>query len=97
MRRILSEDGPALLQYRAEDDADWPAWAVLSTDEVLRRLSSLRSELMGVAGRFTSAELARTGIHSRFGPMPLTLWIEFFLLHEAHHLYTILKRARGAD
>jgi uncharacterized damage-inducible protein DinB len=97
VRRILSEDGPALPQYRAEDDAEWPAWAALSTDEVLRRLSSLRSELVGMAARFTPAELARTGVHSRFGPMPLPLWIEFFLLHEAHHLYTILKRARGAD
>lgn len=97
VRRIRSEDGPALPQYRAEDDADWPAWAALSTDEVLRRLSALRSELMALAGGFTPADLARTGIHSRFGPMPLTLWIEFFLLHEAHHLYTILKRVRGAD
>jgi uncharacterized damage-inducible protein DinB len=97
VRRILSEDGPALPQYRAEDDADWPAWAALSTDEVRRRLAMLRSELVGVVGRFTPVELARTGIHARFGPMPLTLWIEFFLLHEAHHLYTILKRVRGAD
>jgi hypothetical protein len=29
--------------------------------------------------------------------MPLALWIEFFLVHEAHHLYTILRRVRGAD
>jgi uncharacterized damage-inducible protein DinB len=97
VRRILSEEGPALPQYRAEDDADWPARAELSTDEVRRRLSALRSELVAVAGRFTPAELARTGIHSRFGPMPLTLWIEFFLLHEAHHLYAILKLARGGE
>jgi uncharacterized damage-inducible protein DinB len=97
VRRILSEDGPALLQYRAEDDPEWPAWAALYTDEVLRRLVSLRSELLRMVGGFTPADLARTGVHSRFGAMPLTLWIEFFLLHEAHHLYTILKRARGGD
>jgi RimJ/RimL family protein N-acetyltransferase/uncharacterized damage-inducible protein DinB len=97
VQRILAENAPAIPQYRAEEDADWPAWAALSTDEVRQRLTVLRSDLVGVAARLTPAELARPGTHSRFGPMPLTLWIEFFLLHEAHHLYTILKRARGAD
>lgn len=97
VRRILAEDGPALPQYRAEDDPDWPAWLALSTDEVLRRLGSGRTELVAVLERVSPAELARTGTHSRFGPLSLALWVEFFLDHEAHHLYTIFKRARGAD
>ena len=29
--------------------------------------------------------------------MTLSLWIEFFLLHEAHHLYLVMKRARGGE
>ena len=97
VRRILAEEGPALPQYRAEDDPGWPAWLALSTDEVVRRLHSARAELIALLERLSPAELARTGTHSRFGPMSLELWVEFFLDHEAHHLYTIFKRARGAD
>jgi len=97
VRRILSEDRPALDRYAAETDAEWPAWAALGTDEVLDRLSGLRRELAAVASGLSDEELARVGVHPAMGEMPLALWIEFFLLHEAHHLYVVLKRARGAE
>jgi hypothetical protein len=97
VRRILAEDAPALPQYRAEEDPEWPAWVARPTEEVVARLHSTRAELIAVAGGLSAADLARNGVHSRFGAMPLALWIEFFLVHEAHHLYTIFKRARGAD
>jgi RimJ/RimL family protein N-acetyltransferase len=97
VRRILAEEAPALPQYRAEDDAAWPALRSLPTDEVLRRLRSRRAELIDVARSLSPAHLARTGTHSRFGSLTLSVWIEFFLVHEAHHLYTILKRTHGAD
>jgi hypothetical protein len=32
------------------------------------------------------------GIHPLFGEMSLALWVEFFLLHEAHHLYIVMTR-----
>jgi RimJ/RimL family protein N-acetyltransferase len=97
VRRILAEDGPDLPPYRAEDDPEWPAWVARPTDEVAQRLSSARAELVALASRLSSTELGRTGHHSRFGALPLALWFEFFLVHEAHHLYTVFKRARGAD
>ncbi|PYX99012.1 MAG: hypothetical protein DMG63_10280 [Acidobacteria bacterium] len=49
----------------------------------VRQLSSLSDE-----------QLARTGIHPVLGEMDVPLWLEFFLLHEAHHLYAILFRLR---
>lgn len=33
----------------------------------------------------------RIGLHPVYGPMTLEGWTEFFLLHEAHHLFTILR------
>jgi hypothetical protein len=95
--RIVAEDTPRLTQYRAEEDPEWPRWAGLSTDEVLGRLRSGRTALLDALGRLAPGDLERTGVHARFGPMPLALWIEFFLDHEAHHLYAILRRVRGAD
>jgi len=97
VRRVLAEDRPSFDRYAAEQDPDWPAWAALSTDEVLGRLVSLRRELTARVTALSDRELERTAVHRTLGEMPLELWIEFFLLHEAHHLYVILKRARGGE
>jgi len=97
LARILAEDAPALAQYRAEDDPDWPAWVALDPREAMRRLRAGRRALLGALAGLTPADLERRGVHSRFGTMPLALWIEFFFDHEAHHLYTILRRVHGAD
>ena len=52
---------------------------------------------VGTLLRPNLAQLARTGVHPTLGEMALPLWIEFFLLHEAHHLYVVMKRARGGE
>ena len=39
-------------------------------------------------------DFQRTGIHPKFGEMNLSLWLEFFLVHEAHHLYVVLQLVR---
>ena len=92
--RMLREERPHLGRYRAEEDPEFSEWLALSTDEVLERLRSLRAELLLAVGRLTPSELARTGVHPALGEMSLALWIEFFLVHEAHHLYLVLQRAR---
>lgn len=38
-------------------------------------------------------DLGRTGTHPVFGTMTITQWLNFFLLHEANHLFTIFKLA----
>ncbi|HUG54724.1 MAG TPA: DinB family protein [Vicinamibacteria bacterium] len=97
VHRVLSEDSPALPRYAAEEDPEWPAWSALPPGEVLERLRSRRLELMTLVSGLSDEALARTARHPVFGPMALTVWIEFFLLHEAHHLFAILKRARGGE
>jgi hypothetical protein len=92
LRRLLAEDRPALGRYRAEEDPEWPAWAALPLDEVLDRLRALRAELVALVRSLSPAESARTGLHPTFGEMDVAGWIDFFLLHEAHHLYTTLVR-----
>ena len=97
VRKVLAEERPALPRYAAEDDGEWPAWAALPLSEILRRLAALRSELTALVSGLSDAQLARTGVHPTLGEMALPLWIEFFLLHEAHHLYVVMKRARGGE
>jgi len=92
--RILREDRPAISRYAAEEDAAWPLWATLPSGEVLSRLAALRAELMERVEGLSNSELARTGVHSRLGEMTIVEWLEFFLLHEAHHLMLVLQRSR---
>jgi uncharacterized damage-inducible protein DinB len=92
LRRILDESAPQLGRYRAEEDAAWPEWSCLSTEEVLSRLNTLRAEIIRVGKGLSHAAASRVGIHPLFGEMSLALWVEFFLLHEAHHLYVVMTR-----
>lgn len=97
IERIVAEEKPKLPRYRAEDDPAWPAWAALPAEEVLRRLERLRAKLIRRIEQLSPKQFERIGVHSRFGEMTLQLWIEFFLLHEAHHLYVVLQRLREKD
>ena len=96
LESILREDQPLLERYRAEDDPQWPAWARVPPGENLSRLKDLRSDLVAVVRTLSAADLARTGLHPAFGEMSVPAWVEFFLLHEAHHLYRVLVLVGGA-
>ena len=97
LQRLLTEDRPALGRYRAEDDSEWPAWATLPREEIFERLRALRAELIAVVRSLSRAQSARTGLHPTFGEMDVAGWLDFFLLHEAHHLYTALVRVGEAS
>ncbi len=94
MQRIRSEDCPPLPRYRAEDDAEWPHWMLLPTAGILSSLRSLRAQLVSEVGHLSATEFSRIGIHSKFGEMTLGQWLEFFLLHEAHHLLAVMQLIR---
>jgi uncharacterized damage-inducible protein DinB len=92
LQRILTENAPELDRYRAEDDAAWPEWSDLPTEEVLNRLRTLRKEIIRLISGLSEDDANRTGIHPLFGEMGIARWVEFFLLHEAHHLYMVMIR-----
>ena len=94
IERIRREDRPPLPRYAAETDPEWPGWIALPVSEVLARLRTLRAQMLELVEKLSGAELSRTAIHSRFGEMTLVQWLEFFLLHEAHHLLVVMQRAR---
>ena len=94
--RILAEQASAFPRYRAEEDPEWPRWADMPAQQVLANLSSLRTKLMAKLRSLSEEDFSRTGIHPKFGEMSLALWLEFFLVHEAHHLYVVLGLVRGS-
>jgi uncharacterized damage-inducible protein DinB len=90
--QILAQDRPAIGGYKAEDDPQWAEWATLPAEEVLARLQGGREQIIARVKQLSDAELERTGVHSRFGELTLAQWLEFFLLHEGHHLLAVLQR-----
>lgn len=92
--RILTETSPQFARYRAEDDPGWQEWASKPVEAVRSQLTALRAKLVDTIAVLPAADYARVGIHSAFGEMTLSLWLEFFLVHEAYHLYVILQRIR---
>jgi uncharacterized damage-inducible protein DinB len=94
IERILAEQSPEFPHYRAEDDPEWPAWSGLPTPRLLVRISSMRAKLMARLLSLSEEDFERTGVHPKFGEMTLSQWLEFFLVHEAHHLYVVLQLVR---
>jgi hypothetical protein len=97
--RILAGDNPTLARYRETEDPAWTEWQSLPAEEVLARLQQRRDALVAWAAALTGEQVLCTGVHSTFGTMDVPRWLEFFLVHEAHHLYVVLQRlaeARGA-
>jgi DinB superfamily len=90
LHRIITENAPELGRYRAEEDSSWSEWSSLPTDEVIHRLNNLRAQIIQFITGLSESEENRVGIHPLFGQMDLNGWIEFFLLHEAHHLYKLM-------
>jgi uncharacterized damage-inducible protein DinB len=97
IRRILAENSPQLPSYSAEKDPEWPALAAETAEEVLRRLRAAREEMIALTTSLSPEQWARIGIHPVFGPMTLYQWLDFFLIHEAHHLYLAMTRAHARE
>jgi len=96
IRKILSEDAPRLDRYNADEDTDWPRYAALTPSQVLEQLRTNRQQLIATVEKLSPEQMARVGLHTRMGPMPLSTWLEFFLVHEGHHLYMAFLRVHGA-
>jgi hypothetical protein len=89
LERIQNEDAPAFDRYVADTDPDFPDCLSQSLNDLLSNLDTRRSGIMIKLEGMNETALARTGRHPRYGLLNVVQWTEFFLLHEAHHLYTI--------
>jgi hypothetical protein len=94
IERILNEDRPVFSRYRAEEDSEWEVWRQRTYRDLLDRLAVLREQLVLKLKSLSDQEFERVGVHPRFGEMQLSQWLEFFLVHEGHHLYLIFQQVR---
>jgi hypothetical protein len=89
IQRIQQENNPFFPRYVAEADPEYPGYVERSLGRLLATIQSDRQTLITLLEEMDDAALQRTGQHARYGLFSQAQWTEFFLLHEAHHLYTI--------
>ena len=97
MNTILSANGPVFEAYRAENDLEFENWLNKDCEELIIELGVDRKTLTSLITGLTEKELQRTGRHQKFGKLTIMEWTEFFLLHEAHHLFTIFRLAHDSE
>ena len=94
IQSILSTTGPVFERYIAENDPAFEQYRQLAPPELLQRLTETRQSIIDLITSLPDEQLLRTGYHPKHGQMDIHWWTEFFLLHEAHHLFTIFNLAR---
>ena len=93
VKQILDENNPLFPRYSAEGDPDFLDNCTKSTREVMQDLISTRKDITSGMALFKEEDFSKTGQHPAFGQMNLLQWLNFFLLHEGHHLFTTFKLA----
>ena len=91
IRLMLNEENPSFNAYVAEADPLFLDSCTNSSREIIQDLLTTRKEMASGILAFKEEELCKTGQHPKYGKMNVIEWLNFFLLHEAHHLFTIFK------
>jgi hypothetical protein len=88
---ILQADQPRFERYVAENDPVFYSCLKKSLPELLDYTNHHRSIIIDFMTGLGEDKFKLKGIHPKYGSLNLIQWTEFFLLHEAHHLWTILQ------
>jgi hypothetical protein len=91
LEKIQNEDSPTFQQYKAENDQGFYEWMKKSFVELMNDFRKDRHDLNNYLESLSTEQLQRTGLHPVYGLINVEGWAEFFLLHEAHHFWTIAK------
>ncbi len=89
LQRIGRESSPTFNRYDAEEDPLFPGYLERPVTSLLEQIDTDRSHILSLLMDADESYFDRTAYHPRFGLLTVVDWTEFFLLHEAHHLYTL--------
>ena len=94
IERILLEINPSFPRYVAEQDPLFPAYLEQNLVDLTHTIATDRVSITMKLKGLNETAWQRAGLHPRFGRLTLVQWTEFFLLHEAHHLFTLFTLIR---
>ena len=95
VRKISSEDEQTFPRYKAEDDSEFPDWQKMKTRDLISSIEVEHEKIFSFAKSISETDLKRVGVHPRFERLTVISWLEFFLLHEAQHMFTVFQLAKG--
>lgn len=94
---ILKNDLPTFDRYKAELDPDFESWKNRDIADLIKTLHIDRQAIFNLITNLSDQELNRVGLHKKYGKLSVTDWTEFFLLHEAHHIFTIFQLVNDTE
>ncbi len=77
----------AVSPYHSEEDPEFLAWCSLSTEKLVERYHIARKALMSELNEVDPEKVIHLLDHPTYGRLDVAALAEFFLHHEAHHLY----------
>lgn len=90
---ILTQPEPIFEAYTADNDPEFAEWKKWDNERLMKNLQKDRQAILHLVTSLPEEKLGRVGIHKKYGKLSIVQWIEFFLLHEAHHMFTIFQLA----
>jgi len=91
INKIVNNNGISFPPYKAEDDPEFELWVSWNTNELFQTILTDRLKIIELLNNIKEPEINHTAFHLKYGRLNITEWTEFFLLHEAHHLFTIFQ------
>ena len=91
LKRIEKEDAPLFGRYVAENDPRFLECCEMEMHQLNEFLFTQRFLITNHVSKLSEESLGRIGRHPLYGDLSVPKWIDFFLLHESHHLFTIFK------
>jgi hypothetical protein len=97
MNVILKTNEPVFERYTAEEDPQFEEWRRRKTNQLISEMNNDRDIINKLIFGLSEIELNRIGIHKKYGRLNILQWCEFFLLHEAHHIFTIFQLTNNTE
>lgn len=91
VKQILEGHNPTFGRYTAEADPLFHDNCTKTSREIFQDYIVTRKEMAVGILALPVTDHTKTAVHPVFGQMTLLQWLNFYLLHEAHHLFTIFK------
>lgn len=91
MEEVQHKNNPSFDSYVADNEEGFIKWSSKSFDLVVADFYSSRETVIKFFDSLSEDKLKRVGTHSKFGELTTLEWLQFYLLHESHHLFTIFK------
>jgi uncharacterized damage-inducible protein DinB len=97
INKIISSDHPSFGRYKAENDPEFERVRSQPTASLVQKIDADRQAIIALINGLSTSELGRRGNHPKFGDLTIVQWAEFFLLHEAHHIFSIFQLLNDVD